>query len=142
MHTLSQLLGTPADSPLTTQQRGAYTSVAKQLTAPLISAYRDMLNLNICTHSVIPDIDNTREHLPLLDHLPLDNHLTDPSRPEYSPPLSAAIQELEASFEQDPPGCTSGSCLNQAYRKLSNSACNRFHISDAAFSVRSADSAP
>ena len=105
-----------------------------------------MLNLNIRAHSVIPDIDDTREHLPLLDHLPLDTHttlhLTDPSHPEYSPPLSAAIQELEASFEQDSPGHTSGPCLNQAYRKLSNSACNLFHISDAAFSVRSADSAP
>ena len=146
MHTLSQLLGTPADSPLTTQQRGAYISVAKQLTAPLISAYRNMLNLNIRTHTVIPDADDTCEHLPLLDHLPLDTHttlyLTDPTHPEYSPSLSAAIQELEASFEQDPPGCTSGSCINQAYRKLNNSACNIFSISDAAFSVRSADSAP
>ena len=72
MHTLHQMLGQPADTPMTMRQRYVYIDIAKQLTAPLIDAYSAMMHINTRTPKHPPPQEV--EALPLYDHHPQDTH--------------------------------------------------------------------
>jgi hypothetical protein len=71
-HTLQQRLGRSLDAPMTMKQRHNYIDIAKDLIAPLIHAYHQMLHLNIthkCTHP-----SPFHDPLPFNDHFPIDTH--------------------------------------------------------------------
>ena len=132
MHTLHQMLGQPADTPMTMRQRYAYIDIAKKLTAPLIDAYSAMININTRTPKHPPP--HEVEALPLYDHHPQDTHtelhITDPEHPEYSEALADRIRELELTFVQDDTStCYPGPSLHQASMTIRQ---NTYDICDAA----------
>lgn len=137
MHTLHELLGQPMDTPMTMQQRYTYINTAKQLTAPLITAYHALIHINIKHTSTIPSHDI--DPLPLYDHLPLDTHTevpdTDPSHPDYNNPLPTRIREIENTFIQQH-SCEPGPSLHEARTAIAD---HPFSISDAAFLNSNAD---
>jgi hypothetical protein len=115
------------------QQRHAYIGIAKALTAPLLDAYGEMININ--TRHRPTHLLNADQPLPLYDHLPQDTHtelpLTDPDHPEHSAALAERIQELELTFEQVDTDDKSmpGLSLHRARATIRQ---NAYDISDAA----------
>jgi hypothetical protein len=141
MHTLQQMLGQPTDEPMTMNQRHTYIDIAKPLTAPLLNAYSEMIDINIRSHPT-----NPTQEVDQLPHLPLDTHtevdITNPSHPEYSLELTSRIQELENTFVQNDTLCNPGPNLYEARAHIRDNPSNIFTISDAAFECRNADVTP
>jgi hypothetical protein len=135
--TLKGLLLQSTTSELTMSERYIYIKIASKLTAPLIDAYHQMLDINVksqgCNHYVI---DHAQTTLADSDQLAREPNIVPPSSPNATllSPESRAI--LEAMHVQEAPSHI-GSRLSNLDTVISVTP---FSISDSAFCLQSADS--
>jgi hypothetical protein len=135
--TLKGLLLQSTTSELTMSERYIYIKIASKLTAPLIDAYHQMLDINVksqgCNHYVI---DHAQTTLADSDQLAREPNIVPPLSPNATllSPESRAI--LEAMHVQEAPSHI-GSRLSNLDTVISVTP---FSISDSAFCLQSADS--
>lgn len=127
LHTLRGLLGNAIDKPLSLTERYRYITAIRKLTAPLLQAYHSMININTQRNLKYQTADRD-ESLPLYEYYPHQDTAD-------TEPTSRSVATV--SFTQDtypaPERCPS---VMAVYETITHDI---FALSDAAFSVESAD---
>ena len=125
LHTLNSMLGIHAETPLSMSDRYKYIKIVRKLTAPLLLLYHKMIDVNTKKTQRYPPTQDRTVHTTI----PYDHNSTHDNTAHT---LSVTLQSIEQDIPDTarPPGIS-----NLAHLQSSGP----FTISDAAFSVESAD---